>query len=250
MRTVRSSCVGMSTTVVFLHGFTNTGRSWDGVIDSLPDCESLAPDLRGHGDCSDARPITLDAVIDDVSSLAPDAFTLAGYSMGGRIALHAAFALHERVGRLILVGASPGLRTATARAERRASDERLADELEHSTIERFAERWANTPTLADQPPEVRARADADRRRNHSPAGLAAALRGLGTGALPSLWPRLDRLAIPVVLVVGERDEKFIQIARRMVEELPNARLVIAPRAGHAVHLETPDSVAEIIASGV
>ena len=125
-------------------------------------------------------------------------------------------------GRLILVGASPGLRTATARAERRASDERLADELEHSTVERFAERWASTPTLADQPPEVRARADADRRRNHSPAGLAAALRGLGTGALPSLWPRLDRLAIPVVLVVGERDEKFIQIARRMVEELPNA----------------------------
>jgi 2-succinyl-6-hydroxy-2,4-cyclohexadiene-1-carboxylate synthase len=239
----------MSTTVVLLHGFTNTGRSWDDVIDSLPDCDSLAPDLRGHGDCGDARPITLDAVIDDVSNLAPDVFTLAGYSMGGRIALHAAFALHERVSRLILVGASPGLRTATARAERRASDERLADELEHSTIERFAERWASTPTLADQPPEVRARVDADRRRN-TPPGLAAALRGLGTGTLPSLWPRLDRLTIPVVLVVGERDEKFIQIARRMVEELPNGRLVVARGAGHAVHWETPDSVAEIIASSV
>jgi 2-succinyl-6-hydroxy-2,4-cyclohexadiene-1-carboxylate synthase len=239
----------MSTTVVLLHGFTNTGHSWDGVIGALPDCDSLAPDLRGHGDLADARPVTLDAVIDDVAGLAPETFTLAGYSMGGRIALHAAFALHDRVRRLILVGASPGLRTATARAERRASDERLADELEHSTIERFAQRWGSTPTLVDQPAEIRARVDADRLRN-TPAGLAAALRGLGTGALPSLWPRLDRLTIPVVLVVGERDEKFIQIARRMVEELPNGRLVVVPGAGHAVHWETPDSVADVIASGV
>jgi 2-succinyl-6-hydroxy-2,4-cyclohexadiene-1-carboxylate synthase len=237
----------MSTSVVFLHGFTNTGRSWDAVMDSLPGCESLAPDLRGHGGCADARPITLDAVIDDVARLTPDPFTLAGYSMGGRIALHAAFALHDRVRRLVLVGASPGLRTATARAERRAADERLADELESSTIERFAERWASTPVLADQPPEVRAKVDADRRRN-SPAGLAAALRGLGTGALPSLWPRLDRLAIPVELVVGERDEKFLDVARRMLEQLPNGRLVVAPGAGHAVHWEAPGAVAEIIAS--
>src|ERR1700744_3304917 len=119
----------MSSTVVLLHGFTNTGRSWDGVTDALSGCESLAPDLRGHGGCADTRPITLDAVIEDVSRLAPYAFTLAGSSMGGRIALHVAFALHHRVQRLVLVGASPGLRTATARAERRAADERLAEEL-------------------------------------------------------------------------------------------------------------------------
>jgi 2-succinyl-6-hydroxy-2,4-cyclohexadiene-1-carboxylate synthase len=189
-------------------------------------------------------------VIADVDGLAPVEFTLAGYSMGGRVALHVAFALQDRVRRLVLVGASPGLRTATARAERRAADERLADELESSTIEGFAERWASTPVLADQSPEVRAKADADRRRNHSPAGLAAALRGLGTGTLPSLWPRLDRLTIPVDLVVGERDEKFIQVARQMLEDLPNARLVVASGAGHAVHWEAPGTVADSIMSGV
>ena len=240
----------MSETVVLLHGFTNTGRSWDGVMESLPGRESLAPDLRGHGESADARPITLDALIDDVDRLAPGEFTLVGYSMGGRVALHVAFALQDRVRRLVLVGASPGLRTATARAERRAADERLADELESSTIEGFAQRWASTPVLADQSPEVRARADADRRRNHSPAGLAAALRGLGTGTLPSLWPRLDRLTIPVDLVVGERDEKFIQVARQMLDDLPNARLVVASGAGHAVHWEAPATVADSITSGV
>ena len=66
--------------------------------------------------------------------------------------------------------------------------------------------------LAGQPPDVAAAAHADRLRN-TPAGLARALRGLGTGALPSLWDRLGELPMPVTLVVGERDEKFRAIAR-------------------------------------
>jgi 2-succinyl-6-hydroxy-2,4-cyclohexadiene-1-carboxylate synthase len=238
----------MAPTVVLLHGFTNTGRSWDGVVAALPDHESLAPDIRGHGESSTARPVTLDAVIGDIAELAPGSFTLAGYSMGGRVALHAAFMLPDHVQRLVLIGASPGLRDATARAERRAADERLADELERTTIERFARRWGSTPVLADQPLEVRTRVDEDRRRN-SPAGLAAALRGLGTGRLPSLWPRLERLTIPVELVVGERDEKFRAVARQMIELLPDGRLTVVPDAGHAVHWESSAAVADTIAAG-
>jgi len=238
----------MAPTVVLLHGFTNTGRSWDGVVAALSGYEPLAPDIRGHGKSSDARPVTLDGVLDDIANLSSGASTLAGYSMGGRIALHAALMLPDRVQRLVLIGASPGLRDATARAERRAVDERLAEELEHSTIERFVQRWARTPLLADQPPEVRARVDEDRLRN-GPAGLAAALRGLGTGVLPSLWPRLERLAIPVELMVGERDEKFQAVARQMVEQLPDGRLTVVPGAGHGVHWEVPDAVAGTISSG-
>jgi 2-succinyl-6-hydroxy-2,4-cyclohexadiene-1-carboxylate synthase len=128
----------MSATVVLLHGFTNTGHSWDRVIDALPDgADALAPDIRGHGDASAQRPVTLDAVIDDIDLLTPDLFTLVGYSMGGRIALHVAFRLPDRVQRLVMIGASPGLKTATARAERRASDAKLAERAENETIERF-----------------------------------------------------------------------------------------------------------------
>jgi 2-succinyl-6-hydroxy-2,4-cyclohexadiene-1-carboxylate synthase len=237
----------MTPSVVLLHGFTNTGHSWDRVIDALPDgVDALAPDIRGHGDASAKRPVTLEAVIDDVDRVAPDAFTLVGYSMGGRIALHIAFGLHERVQRLVLIGASPGLKTATARAERRASDAKLAERAENETIERFAERWADTPMLADQPASVRKAADADRRRN-DPAGLAAALRGLGTGTLPSLWSRLGSLEVPVTLVVGERDTKYREIAARMAEEMRGAEVVIVPGSGHAVHAEAPAAVADVIA---
>jgi pimeloyl-ACP methyl ester carboxylesterase len=83
---------------------------------------------------------------------------------------------------------------------------------------------------------------------NTPAGLAAALRGLGTGALPSLWPRLADLRVPVTLVVGERDAKFRAIAASMSAALARAEVIVVPGAGHAVHLEAPDAVARVIAS--
>lgn len=206
----------------------------------------LAPDLRGHGTASDRRPVLLPAVIDDVAAAVPSQrFALAGYSMGGRIALHVALAHPARVTRLVLIGASPGLADPGECARRRDADSQLADELERLSIEAFARRWARTPVLAGLPAEVAAEVHADRLRS-TPAGLAAALRGLGTGALPSLWERLGELTIPVVLLVGERDAKFRAIAEAMARGLPSALIVVVPGAGHAVHLEAPGAVAEEI----
>ena len=239
----------MARDVVLLHGFTHTGASWDPVVAALAESyRALAPDIRGHGSASGREPVTLEAVLEDVSELAPASFTLVGYSMGGRIALHAPLArsLAPRIERLLLLGASPGLADPVERAERRAADERLAGEVERMTIAAFADRWAQTPVLAGQPPAVAAAVDADRRRNQ-PAGLARALRGLGTGALPSLWERLAELGVPVTLVVGERDEKFRAIATEMAATLPEADVAVIPGAGHAVHLEAPQRVAELIA---
>lgn len=232
----------MSVAVILLHGYTHTGRSWDPVIEALGErYRPIAPDIRGHGTASDREPVTLEAVIADVSALAPGRFTLVGYSMGGRIALHVALAVPKLVERLVLIGASPGIGDPTERSARRAADERLADEIEGLSIEEFAVRWARNPVLAGQPGWV----NEDRLRN-TPAGLARALRGLGTGALPPLWHRLGELRMPVVLVVGERDRKFRAIAEAMAPVIPQAALVLAPGAGHAVHLEKPQAAAELI----
>ena len=86
----------MAPTVVLLHGFTHTGRSWDPVVAALGErYTAIAPDIRGHGDASERVPVTLDAVIADIGAARARPFTLAGYSMGGRIALHAALALPD-----------------------------------------------------------------------------------------------------------------------------------------------------------
>ncbi len=235
----------MRPAIVLLHGFTQTGAAWDPVIAELgAGYRALAPDLRGHGTAA-RRPATLEGVVDDVRRLAPERFVLGGYSMGGRLALHVALTLPTRIAALVLIGASPGIADRDERRRRRAADERLADELEDSTIAAFARRWAAQPLFAGQPPDVAAGAHADRLRNE-PAGLAAALRGLGTGALPSLWDRLGELTMPVALVVGERDARFRAIAERMAAAINVVQTVVVPGAGHAAGLEAPGMVAQVL----
>ncbi len=230
--------------LVLLHGFTNSGASWAPVISGLRErYRALAPDIRGHASAGNARPVTLEAVIEDVAALTDGPFALAGYSQGGRIALHVALAHPERVSRLVLIGASPGLADADERERRRLADARLAAEIEGQTIEAFAVRWARTPVLADLPAALVAGAHADRLRS-TPEGLAAALRGLGTGSLPSLWERLGELRMPVRLIVGERDAKFTALAHEMARRIPQSHVTVVPDAGHAVHLERPDAVVE------
>ena len=233
--------------VLLLHGFTHTGASWESVREALGDRHRvIAPDIRGHGSASDRQPVALGPVLNDLSETAPASFVLAGYSMGGRLALHLALAHPGRVQRLVLVGASPGIADPVEREERREADERLAQEIEQLDIGSFAERWARTPVLTGASEDVAGRAQEDRLRN-TPAGLARALRGLGTGALPSVWNRLSELSMPVILVTGERDAKFQAIARQMAPALPDAQLLVEPGAGHAVHLEKPALVAREIA---
>jgi 2-succinyl-6-hydroxy-2,4-cyclohexadiene-1-carboxylate synthase len=236
----------MPPTVVLLHGFTHTGASWDPVVAALGErYRALAPDIRGHAAAGEREPVTVEAVVADVAALAPPRFKLAGYSMGGRLALHVALALSERVERLVLIGASPGVADSNEREARRRADDALAAEIERSSIEQFALRWASMPMLADQPPAVAAAAHADRLRN-TPAGLARALRGLGTGVLPPAWDRLGELAMPVTLVAGERDERFRGVAAEMAPAIADVNVVVVPDAGHAVHLEAPAAVARAI----
>lgn len=239
----------MTQTLVLLHGFTHTGASWGPVIRALGERYSaFAPDIRGHGSATTREPVTLAGVIDDLIRMVPqERYTLAGYSMGGRIALHVALALGGRVERLVLIGASPGIADALEREVRFEADARLAEWIDRARdMQEVARRWEATPVLGGQPEAVRRRSHADRLQN-TPEGLARALRGLGTGALPSAWERLGELKMPVVLVAGEQDEKFTSTARRMAEQIDDVEVVIVPGAGHAVHLEAPEAVAEVIA---
>src|SRR5687767_11988081 len=156
--------------LLLLHGFTATGASWDAVRRHVDAglYEPEAPDLRGHGTRSDDRPVTVEACVDDLRQERP--YALAGYSMGGRIALHLALAQPDKVRRLVLVSTTAGLQTEEERRARCASDEDLADGIERAGLEAFARSWAAQPLFATQPPEVAAAAHRDRLRN-TPEGL-------------------------------------------------------------------------------
>ncbi len=235
--------------LVLLHGFAGTRRTWDGVLAHLDGerYRPLALDLPGHGELSDAAErIDLQSCVASVLERSPRRFALCGYSMGGRIALHIAMLAPERLSRLVLVASGPGIEDRDERARRRVADRALADEIERGSIDDFVERWCAQPMFAADPPEVQALARADYRRNR-PAALAAALRGLGQGEIHPLWTRLPELATPIVVVAGDRDEKFQEIAWKMVEGIAGGRLRLIV-GGHRLPLESPEAVAASICS--
>jgi len=235
--------------IVLLHGFSGTHRAWDGVIERLsPErYRPLALDLPGHGEYADAgraseAVITFAGCVEHVLARSPERFALCGYSLGGRIALHVALTVPERVARLALVSSSPGIEDAAERAARRAADHRLAEELERGSFEQFIEHWRTQPLFAEDPPAVDELARADQRRNR-PDALAVVLRGIGTGEMTPLWDRLAELRMPVTIVVGERDVRYQELGRRMAALLSDAELKIVS-GGHGLLLENPGAVAE------
>jgi 2-succinyl-6-hydroxy-2,4-cyclohexadiene-1-carboxylate synthase len=233
--------------LVLLHGFGGTRRTWDGVETRL-DRERYVPlalDLPGHGAAArpDA-PVSFASCVAAVLVQSPERLALCGYSLGGRIALHVALAAPERITRLVLVATSAGIEDDAERAERRAADRRLADELERTPYEGFIERWRMQPLFAEDPPEVAALASEDQRRN-DPIALAGVMRGIGTGEMQPLWDRLSELSMPVVIIVGERDAKFRALGALMAERILDAQLVVVP-GGHVLPLESPAELAQVI----
>jgi 2-succinyl-6-hydroxy-2,4-cyclohexadiene-1-carboxylate synthase len=235
--------------LLLLHGFSGTHRAYDAVIAGLPAerYRPLAPDLPGHGASGGRRPIDLATCLADLAALAPARFVLCGYSLGGRVALHLALAHPDRVARLVLVSTTAGIEDPAARALRRRDDEALADRIEREPVAAFVRRWRAQALFAAEPDAVRAAASADQLRNTT-TGLAAALRGLGTGTMEPVWDRLDELRMPATVLAGERDEKFVSLGRRLAERLPAATIEIVPGVGHGILREAPARVAAALAA--
>ena len=146
-----------------------------------------------------------------------------------------------------MVGAHPGLDDEAARAARRGADDALAAGLEETGddgVPGFIDAWLAGPLFAHLSEE---QADRASRLVNSAAGLAASLRTVGTGTQSPLWDRLGELAMPVLVVVGALDTKFVPIARRTVEATgPKAVLAVMAGAGHAVCFEQPAAFVSLL----
>jgi 2-succinyl-6-hydroxy-2,4-cyclohexadiene-1-carboxylate synthase len=242
--------------VTLLHGFTQSGRSWREVIARLgAGFTWIVPDLRGHGQTRTRPgvPCTMEACTADLEMLwdhlGVERTHLAGYSMGGRLALHVAARRPERILSLLTVGAHAGLDEA-AREGRRRGDEALAERIEKDGLESFVDYWGSLPLFAGlerRGPSFVAQVRAQRLENHV-AGLACSLRGMGAGVMEPVWEELAQVRVRCTFVAGQLDHGYVASARRLAESVPDGRVEIVQRAGHSVQQERPDAFARVLAA--
>jgi 2-succinyl-6-hydroxy-2,4-cyclohexadiene-1-carboxylate synthase len=234
---------GSGPRVVLLHGFGQTCRCWGTVAAALAaHHEVVRLDLPGHGDSAG---VTADlAATGQLAAEAGGPAVYIGYSMGARMALHVATAVPAAVRGLVLVGGTPGIEEAAARAERREQDHALAARIRDKGVGWFVGWWLAQPMFAGLSPATRFE---DERRRNTAEGLARSLELAGTGSQRPLWSALPGIDVPVLVMAGEDDERYASIARRTAAAIgANAHVALVPGAGHSAHLEQPARFLETV----
>lgn len=233
--------------VVLAHGFTQNARCWGPFGQTIGErYGTIAVDAPGHGqsghddaDLSEAGRLLIEAG-------GPGHYF--GYSMGGRMLLHGVLDDHiGAVRSLVLMGATAGIEEAEERSARAISDRRTAQTLLKMGTAAFVDEWLTNPMFAELTDEQSCKAK--RLENHA-EGMAASLVHCGTGSQESLWSALPRIEIPVLVLAGNRDDKFTKLGQRMAEMIGDNATFMAVEGGHAAHLENPKSTAAAVLSWI
>ena len=237
---------GKGKSLVCLHGFSESGYTWDGIV--VPGYQMIRVDTLGHGDSDipeNEKPFSIPVMLNDlhtvISAVAGERYSLMGYSMGARLALLYALEYSSEIERLILESGSIGIKSEVERQARKIADEQLAQAIEDNDGEWFAAKWADISIFESQrqlSPVVQDKLF-QRRAHNSPYALAATLRGSGQGVMPYVGHRLAELSMPCIYISGALDTQYTTIGEELFTNVLNCEHVIVNGAGHNVHLEKP-----------
>lgn len=231
--------------LVFLHGFTQTGRTWVPIVERLaevlPHARSVLVDLPGHGNSAEVH-ADLRGTAELIATQCGFA-SYVGYSLGARVAMQLLIDHPAQVRRALLISGTAGIEDEGDRLARTKSDAALANRLMSIGVEAFLKEWLAQPLFSDLTAEM---AMIDDRRRNTARGLAESLQLCGQGNQEPLWRRLATSTVPILAVAGARDVKYVALARRIAATAPHGRLCVIPDAGHSAALERPDIVSEVI----
>ncbi|TAE54179.1 MAG: 2-succinyl-6-hydroxy-2,4-cyclohexadiene-1-carboxylate synthase [Nostocales cyanobacterium] len=235
--------------ILFLHGFMGKIDEFDDAIKLLGDNFSyLTLDLPGHGKTKVLAgdeyykiENTAQGIINLLDELEIQECYLVGYSMGGRLGVYLTLHFPERFIKAVIESASPGLRNNTERLARIKKDYQIARKLigiiDESEFKDFLDYWYNQEIFGNLKNHPNYYNMLHSRLENDPLHLGKSLQFLGTGYQPSLWDKFRENRVPLMLLVGEYDEKFIQINKLMRCMTTSARMEIISKAGHNTHLE-------------
>jgi pimeloyl-ACP methyl ester carboxylesterase len=238
--------------IVCLHGYTGSADAFNALARHFQDrFRIVAPDVRGHGE-SAWSPAGAYQYADQASDLAESAeqldlekFVLIGTSMGGIIAMTYAAEHADRLSGLVINDIGPDAEAGTQRITQMVGSR--PDEF--ATLEEaMAYRRAASPILAARNAEdqhelalgvLRRRPDGRWGWKMDPAYIRQRVEH-GAPARPPLWPALQALSCPTLVVWGNESDVLSEgQARRMVDVLPRGELVMVPGLGHAPTLVEP-----------
>jgi 2-succinyl-6-hydroxy-2,4-cyclohexadiene-1-carboxylate synthase len=237
--------------LVCLHGFLGTGSDWlpfaEEILRLRPDVQILLPDLPGHGESVSIPPENfVECLVATLDSAAIPHAALAGYSLGGRLALSAALSRPDRFPVFLGISTTAGIDSPEERKSRREADAQLAMRLRQDSFESFLHDWWNLP-IFDSPKKKSPAEFLASRMTQNPAVLAEVLEKWSPGVLPSLWNELPAYPGNALLFAGEADSKYSLLALRMAESFRSAKNQILPACGHRLLEEAPLELAHAVA---
>lgn len=242
--------------LILLHGFMGSGKNFEHLIPELKSfCNPVTIDLLGHGKSEGAelhyRFSTKEQVADLTKLIReqlPIPVYLYGYSMGGRLALQLTLHRPDLYKGFILESSTFGIESESERQARQALDAKRSDDLS-GNFKGFLEQWNEMPLFASSTADTALLEKVKNIQAHqNPFWMANCLQGFGTGTMPCVRDRLSELVIPVLLISGERDSKFVHVNRVMEKEINDAELHVIKNAGHRVHLDEPDALVSVLKS--
>ena len=233
--------------LVLLHGLLGDADDWQPVIQALPGIECHALDLPGHGRNKTLRVAGFEQahawLCGELAARDIAHYRLAGYSLGGRLALYHASQSPAGLQAILLENCHPGLPEAE-RATRLEHDEGWARRFEREPLTQVLADWYRQGVFADLDEAARGRQIARRLGNEGTA-VATMLRATSLGRQPDLGPWLAQGTLPVTYVSGSRDHKFHRLACQLVKQGCNINH-LALDGGHNLHASQPDTFARLL----
>jgi pimeloyl-ACP methyl ester carboxylesterase len=236
------------TDLIFLHGVGLDRQIWQPLQAALPDVETYAPDLRGHGAGPKwDGPASLDGFVSDLwdyaDGLGLDSFALCGFSLGAMIAQWAAISKPARISHLILLsGVYARMPEQLAGVQSRFKEAELHGP--KIMIDAALARWF-TPEFAANHPEYLEQT----RTRLMDNDVAQFMRSYQVFAYEGtqIDGRLKEIKAPTLIATGELDTgSTSEMAHRMASEIPEAQCMIYENVAHMLPLQKPDELANSI----